>query len=111
MQFLLPVEMARRVGWVDVNGELGYQFREHARDEVLCGLAFGHAVRNRLEVLGEIHGTAQRNVGDDELLFDVDGRWRLNHNLVPLFTLGRLVQGVPGDASRFFGYLGMQFNF
>lgn len=111
VHFLLPAEVARRLGWVDINGELGYQFREHARDEVIYGLAFGHEVRKRLELLGEIHGTLQRSFGEDELLFDIGGRWRLDHKMVVLFTLGRFVRGVPGDTPTFLGYLGMQFNF
>lgn len=110
VQFLLPVEVARRVRGVDVNAELGYQFRAQARDEVLYGLAFGHDIRDRLQVLGEIHGTAEHGFADDELLFDLGGRWRLDRKLVLLFTVGRSVRGLPADAPTFFGYLGLQLN-
>ena len=110
-QFLLPLEMARRVGPVEVNGEFGYKFVQHRADELLYGLALGHDLSKRLEVLGEIHGTAQRSLAEDELVFDLGGRCRLDSTLVLLFTVGRSIRQPPGENPSLIAYVGMQFNF
>ena len=110
-RFLLPIEMARRVGPLDVNWEVGYRFRQHERDEWLYGLAFGRRVHPRLELLGELHGTVRRDLREDEMVFDVGGRWRLRGPLVLLFTTGRAIRGVTDEKPTWLGYLGMQFNF
>ncbi len=111
VQFLLPLEMARRVGPLDVNWEFGYRFKEFQGDEWLYGLAFGHHVHKRLELLGELHGTVRRDFAEDALVFDVGGRWRLDHRLVLLFTTGRSIRGARAEAPNLFAYLGIQFNF
>lgn len=111
MQFLLPVEMARRVGPVEVNGEFGYRFIEHRSDEWLYGLALGRQVLPRLELLGEMHGTARRDFGEDQLVFNVGGRFRLDHTLLLLFTGGRSIRDLPSEHTTLIAYVGMQFNF
>jgi len=110
-QFLLPVETSKRVGPLEVNLEFGYLFKESRPDEWLYGLAFAHKVHPRLELLGELHGTALRSFAEDELRFDLGGRFRIARHLVLLFTTGRSVRGVPGEAPSLFGYWGLQFNF
>lgn len=110
-QFLLPLEMARRVGPVKVNGEFGYKFVQHRSDELLYGLALGHEHSKRLELLGEIHGTAQRGFAEDELVFDLGGRFRLDKTLVLLVSAGRSLRQPSGGNPAFIAYLGMQFNF
>lgn len=112
-RLLLPVEMSRRVGWIKLNWELGYRFAfvEPRSDEWLYGLAAGHQLNQRLELLGELHGTARRDFSDDELVFGLGGREKLAHGLVLLFTAGRGLRAMPAEKTRFLAYLGMQFNF
>jgi len=110
-QFLLPVETSKHVGPLELNLEFGHLFRESLPDEWLYGLAVAHRLHPRLELLGELHGTALRNFAQDELLFDLGGRFRLNRYLVLLFTTGRSIRGVPGEAPSLFGYWGLQLNF
>ncbi|MBI3671014.1 MAG: hypothetical protein HY237_14695 [Acidobacteria bacterium] len=110
-QFLLPIEMARRLGPFDMNWEVGYKFRKHEMDEWVYGLAFGHRLSPRLELLGELHGTVQRDLGEDQMVFDLGGRWRLRGPLVFLFTTGRALRGLSDERPTWFGYVGMQFNF
>lgn len=111
LQFLLPVEMSRRVGPLDINWELGYKFRQHELDEWVYGLVFGHDACKRLELLAEIHAAAQRDFSESELIFDVGGRWRLDKKFVLLFTVGRSIRVLPGEVSTLLGYVGTQFNF
>jgi hypothetical protein len=109
-QFLLPIEMARRFGPLDVNWEVGYRFRQQEKDEWLYGLAFGRHLHSRLELLGELHGTVRRDLQEDEMVFDVGGRWQLRGPLVLLFATGRAIRGTGSEKSTWFGYVGMQFN-
>jgi hypothetical protein len=111
LQFLLPVETSKRIGPLQVNLEFGYHFKEFRPDEWLYGLAVAYRVHPRLELLGELHGTSLRNFAQDELIFDLGGRFRLDRHLVLLFTTGRSVRGVPDEAPFLFGYWGLQFNF
>ncbi len=110
-QLLLPLEVVRSVGPVEVNGEFGYKSVQHRRDELLYGLAFGHQLLKRLQLLGEFHGTAERSFAEDELVFDLGGRLRLDSTLVLLFTAGRSLRQPSGENPAFIAYLGMQFNF
>lgn len=110
VQFLLPLEMTRRVGPLGVNGEFGFRFVQHRSEEWLYGLAFGHETRIRLELLGEIQGTARRNFREDDLVFNLGGRWRLGDKFVLLFSIGRSIRAPSGESLTPFAYLGMQFN-
>lgn len=109
-QFLLPLEMARKFGPLQTTWEWGYDFREHQKDEWVYGLAAGHQLTNRLELLGEVHGTALRDFAGDELLFDIGGRVRLTQKTLLLFTTGRSMRGPRQEAPTWFGYLGLQLN-
>ncbi len=109
-QFLLPIEMARKFGPLETTWEWGYNFREHERDEWVYGLAAGHRLTKRLELLGEVHGTALRDFTGDELLFDIGGRLHVTQKTVLLFTTGRSMRGPRQQAPTWFGYLGLQLN-
>jgi len=52
--FLLPLEITKKVGPVDVDLEVGRWFTQD-RPYWIGGLAFGHQATKRLEVLGEIY--------------------------------------------------------
>ncbi len=109
-QFLLPIEMARKIGPLEATWEWGYNFREHQKGEWVSGFAAGHQLTKRLELLGEIHGTALRNFNETRLLFDVGGRLKLTRRTVLLYTTGRVIRAPREEGHPWFGYLGLQFN-
>src|SRR5205823_7342111 len=88
-ELLLPVEISRELGPVTINGELGYQVVQRDKDEVLYGLVVGGEINKRLELVGEIHGTAKRNFTEDGLIFNVGGRFRMSKHYTLLFSTGR----------------------
>lgn len=110
-KLLLPIELARKIGPFETTWEWGYHFRERQKDEWVYGVALGHALWKRLELLGEMHGTALRSFGEDELLFDVGGRLRLTQHTALIYTSGRSMRGPRREAPTWFGYIGMQLNF
>src|SRR5437773_4194422 len=109
-ELLLPVEISRELGPVTINGEFGYQVVQRDKDEVLYGLVVGGEINKRLELVGEIHGTAKRNFADNELIFNVGGRFRMSKHYTLLFSTGRSLRAVTGQPTLL-AYVGCQFNF
>src|SRR6266581_2160599 len=110
-ELLLPVEISRELGPVTINGELGYQVVQREKDEVLYGLVVGGEINKRLELLGEIHGTAKRNFAENELVFNVGGRFSMSKHYTLLFSTGRSLRRVVTGQPTLLAYVGCQFNF
>jgi hypothetical protein len=106
--FLLPLEITKKVGPVDVNFEAGYWFSRHATDQDIVGLAFGHQATKKLEVLGELYHFANIHGGDRDDTFDGGGRYEFHHGLLFLFMAGRSFSGPSSGQSQFIGYFGLQ---
>ena len=109
-ELLLPVEISRELGPVTIDGELGYQVVQRDKDEVLYGLVVGGEINKRLELVGEIHGTAKRNFAENELIFKFGGRFKMNKHYTLLFSTGRSLRAVTGQPTLL-AYVGCQFNF
>jgi hypothetical protein len=106
--FLLPVEITKKVGAVDVDLEVGRWFTQE-KDYWISGLAFGHQATRRLEVLGEIYSNGSPE-GERDNTFDFGGRFRLNRNALLLFMAGRSFSPHCSGQSQLIGYFGMQFQ-
>ena len=109
-ELLLPVEISRELGPVTINGEVGYQVVQREKDEVLYGLVVGGEINKRFELVGEIHGTAKRNFGN-ELIFNVGGRFRMSKHYTLLFSTGRSLRRAVTGQPTLLAYVGSQFNF
>ncbi|MFB3917704.1 MAG: hypothetical protein ACE14M_13295 [Terriglobales bacterium] len=110
VRFLLPVEIAKNFGPVDVNIEAGHRFSQHAPGEWIAGVALGHEASRRLELLGELYGIRASGGGTHETTFDGGGRFKLGGPLLLLFMAGRSVHRARDADPRFIGYLGIQFQ-
>jgi hypothetical protein len=106
--FLLPLEITKKVGPVDVDLEVGRWFTQE-KDYWISGLAFGHQASQRLEVLGEVYsdGTPE---GHRNNTFDFGGRYRLSRNALLIFMAGRSFSPPSSGQSQLIGYFGMQFQ-
>jgi hypothetical protein len=109
--FLLPLEITKKVGPVEVDVEVGHWFTQQ-KGYWISGLALGHQVGKRLEVLGEVYsnGTPSAALGPRDNTFDLGGRFRLSRNALILFMAGRSFSGPSSGQSQFIGYFGMQFQ-
>ena len=107
----LPVEISRELGPVTINGEVGYQVVQREKDEVLYGLVVGGEINKRLELVGEIHGTAKRNFADNEPILNAGGRFKMSKHYTLLFSAGRSLRGAAIGQPTLVGYVGCQFNF
>jgi hypothetical protein len=70
-ELVLPFQLARRVGSVEMGVELGSSLIEHAEEEWFYGLAAAWPISKRFELLGEVHGDATADFDEHVLVFDV----------------------------------------
>jgi hypothetical protein len=107
-RLLLPMEVTRRVGPVDINLEAGYYFPRNGSDERFVGLALGHQVNERLELDGEIYADRASGAPPNHTTLDVGFRYKLHPAFILLGMAGRSIAGNDGDHVQFMGYLGVQ---
>jgi hypothetical protein len=112
-RFLLPVEVTKVFGPVEVNFEGGYWFTKRSQSnrpprERILGLAFGHQFNRRFEGLCEFYDDVLLGGGDRLDTFDVGGRYEFRKGLLLLFMGGHSLGRIGGQASSFIGYLGLQ---
>ena len=116
--FLLPLEANARIGWLRIDGEVGYWFgNADAPDQWIRGMIAGHEFTERTELYAEIYDQQDANrIGDQpkqrEATLDLGGRHSLNKagTLVLLFMGGRSFQTVTptNGQPNWIGYLGLQ---
>jgi len=106
--FLLPLEVTKKIGPIDVNMEVGHWFTRQ-QGYWISGLAFGHRATRRLEVLGEVYSNSTP-VGTRDNTFDFGGRYRLNRNALFIFMAGRSFSPPSGGQSELIGYFGIEFQ-
>ena len=81
MRLFVPVEVVKKVGPFEVNGEIGYAIVQNGSDECEYGLAIGRQVTERIELIGELHGPDRRTGSDAPF-----ERWR--DKAIPARTSG-----------------------
>ncbi len=106
--FLLPVEIAKDLGPVTLNAEVGHWF---SRDDPqwIAGLAAGRQATQRLELLAEVYHVTARLPSERDTSFDLGGRLKLTRMAQLIFAAGRSFRGPSSGRPQFLAYVGMQF--
>jgi hypothetical protein len=107
-RLLLPVEVAKRLGPLDVNIEAGYYLPRHGPRERTLGLVVGRALTPRLEVDAEIFSDRAYGASPDDTTMDLGLRYQLHPAFVLLFMAGRSIAGDSAGHAQFMSYLGIQ---
>jgi hypothetical protein len=107
-RLLLPVEVSKRLGPLDVNLEVGYYFPRNGPHERFVGLALGRQVNERLELDGEIYADRASGAPPNDTTLDVGFRYKLHPAFILLGMVGRSIAGNAGDHVQIMGYLGLQ---
>ena len=112
-RFLLPVEVTKVFGPLEVNFEGGYWFTRQTADhrsprERILGLAFGHQFNRRFEGLCEFYDDVLLGGGGRSATFDIGGRYEFHRGLLLLFMAGRGLGSVGGQNVSYIGYVGLQ---
>jgi len=111
VELLLPFQIARSFGQVEMSFEMGYAYVEHSIDEWTYGLASAWPLMECFELVGEIHGTATRTFDEDVLVFNLGGILKIHRNVNLLFSSGRSFRKPSAAESELLGYVGVQLNF
>ena len=105
---LLPVEVSKSIGPIDVDAEIGYFPPRRGQSEQIMGLAVGHQMTSRLELDAEAYDDRQSGTPRRNTTLDVGGRYRFDDNLIALFMAGRGLNGAANGQIEFVGYFGVQ---
>ncbi len=111
VEFVLPFQMEKSFGRISLNPEFGYVFKEYGENEWIYGLAVGYEASQNLELLVEISGKAGQDFEDDELVFNLGARRKLNEIHTLLLAAGRSFRSASSGEPEFLLYAGIQFNF
>jgi hypothetical protein len=106
-RFLLPLEIQRNVGPMELNFEAGYYVPVHGREERILGFAAGHQVDKKLELIGEVYNDSAMGAPPHNTTWDVGDRYEFHKGLIQLFMAGRSFSGAAGEPT-FFTYIGIQ---
>jgi hypothetical protein len=118
-QFLLPLEANARLGWLRVDGEVGYWFtNKHVPQSWIRGMIAGHEFTEKTELYAEIFDQQDANRvdgGPKQRLstLGLGGRHALNHDnsVLLMFMGGRSFQAVTRTNGQpsWIAYVGVQF--
>lgn len=106
--FLLPFEFSKKVGPVDVDYEIGYDF-VHRPNGWLTGLVVGHDFTPKLEGDIEFYNQGTFHPSENQPTIDVGGRYKLHSPIILLFMAGRSLEPTRSNQTYFLGYFGIQF--
>jgi hypothetical protein len=107
-RFLLPLEVTKRVGPLDLDFEAGYYFPWHGPEERILGFVAGRSVTPRWELDGEIYNDRAMGALPHNTTFDFGGRYKLHQGFILLFMAGRSFSGNSSGQPEFMGYFGIQ---
>jgi hypothetical protein len=107
-RFLLPFEVTKRLGPIDVDFEAGYYFPKHGVNERILGLVAGRSVTERLDLGVEIYNDHAVGAPPNQTTLDLGGRYKLSRGFIALFMAGRSVSGTANGQPEFIGYFGIQ---
>lgn len=107
--FELPFEFTKRIGPVDVNYEVGYDFVHKGANGWITGLVVGRDFTHKLELDAEFYNVGTFHPAFNQPLLDVGGRYKLHSPVILLFMAGRALRAASANQAYFQGYFGMQF--
>jgi hypothetical protein len=107
-RYLLPIEVTKKVGPLDVDFEAGYYFPGHGPKERILGFVAGRPVTQRLELDAEIYDDRAYGAAPHTTTLDLGGRYKLGRGVIALFMAGRSLNGFGDAQPQFIGYFGVQ---
>jgi hypothetical protein len=107
-RILLPLQVTKRLGPVDVDFEAGYYVPKHGVNERIFGLVVGRAITDGFDLGLEIYNDRAVGAAPDETTLGAGGRYKLSRGLIALFMAGRSISGTSRGQPEFIGYMGIQ---
>jgi hypothetical protein len=107
-RYLLPFEVSKRAGPIDLDFEAGYYVAGHRPRERILGFVAGRSVTERLELDAEIYDDRAENAPPHATTLDFGGRYKLRTGVIALFMAGRSINGFADGQPEFMAYAGVQ---
>lgn len=107
-RYILPIEVTKKIGPLDVDFEAGYYLPGHGPKERTLGLVAGRSVSEKLEFDAEIYDDRVYDAGPHSTTLDLGGRYKLGRGFIALFMAGRSLDGLSNGQPEFIGYIGVQ---
>ena len=111
VRFLLPVEITKKLGRIDLNVEGGYAFKQFGSNEYIAGVAIGHQVNQKLELMSEWYSTGTVNGNERDMSLGAGTRYRLGEHVLLIAMAARGAGRSGIDQPHFIGYGGLQLTF
>jgi len=106
--FELPAEFSKKLGPVDVDFEIGYQFVHNGPDGWLTGLVVGHDFSPKLEMDMELYALGTFHPSDSQPSIDFGARYKIHRPVILLLMAGRSLEPASSTQPYFIGYFGIQ---
>jgi hypothetical protein len=107
-RILLPFEVTKQVGSVNVDFEAGYYLPGNSPKERILGLVVGRSVDDRFDLDAEMFDDRIYSASQHSTTLDIGGRYKLGVGVIALFMAGRSVTGFANGRPELIGYLGVQ---
>jgi hypothetical protein len=107
-RYLLPLEVTKKVGGINLDFEAGYYVAGHGPKERILGLVAGRPITRRLELDAEIYDDRAYGAGPHSTTLDLGGRYKLRPGVIALFMGGRSLNGFSAGQPEFVAYIGVQ---
>lgn len=104
----LPLEIARKLGEVSLDLEVGTYIPIHGEHEDILGFVTGRQFGSRWELDVELYNDHLHGAGVNITTLDLGGRYKLHRAFNLLFMAGRSARSNTKDQVEFMGYLGIQ---
>ena len=111
MTFSLPVQVGRTFGPIGIAVEAGYSFIEYGIDDSFYSLAAVYSLSDRMELLSQFLGTAQRDFKEGDAAFTIGVRWWLSDHVALLVSAGKGLYDSQGNTAEFISSFGFQFSY
>jgi hypothetical protein len=106
--FLLPFEFSKKLGPVDVDYEIGYQFVHKGSNGGITGLVLGHDLTKKLETDMELYCEGTFHPSAIQPTIDFGARYKIHRPVILLLMAGRSLGPARPNQSYFIGYFGIQ---
>lgn len=111
-RILLPFEVQKNIGPIELNAEAGYYVPFHEKnqghEERIIGFAAGHQFTKKLEIIGEIYNDSAMAALPHDTTWDAGARYEFHKGLIWLAMAGRSFSPASSGQPTFLGYFGIQ---
>ncbi len=110
-QYRFTSQVGRRFGKLYVGAEFVYLLQGTNPEEWEYGIATGYSLTEKLELLGEIHGSAESGFDDEDLTFTVGTEYEIAKVVALLFSVGRSLRESSSGEPELLSFVGLELLF